>query len=70
MTVPTDNFVRTLIDTGTSPAVANELERRIEVIETEEAHDKSRLPFSPFELIVYIGTAVAACVIGLLVVVL
>lgn len=70
MTSPADTFVRTLIDTGTSPAVAHELERRIEIIETEEARDGSRLPLSPVELAVYVGTAVAICLLGLLVVAL
>lgn len=70
MTLPTTTFVSTLVDTGTSPAVAGELERRIEIIESEEAHDSSRLPLSPAELAVYIGTALAACLIGLLVVAL
>ncbi len=70
MTLPTSTFVSTLVDTGTSPAVAEELERRIEIIESEEAHDSSRLPLSPTELAVYIGTALAACLIGLLVVAL
>lgn len=63
-------FVSTMIKSGTSPAVAAELERRIEIVESAEDADTSRLPLSARELTVYIGTAVATCLIGLLVVAL
>lgn len=63
-------FVSTMIESGTSPAVAAELERRIEIVESAEGTDTSRLPLSAKELTVYIGTTVAACLIGLLVVAL
>lgn len=63
-------FVSTMVANGTSPAVAEEIERRIEIVESTEGTDASRLPLSGVELSVYIGSAVAACLIGLLIVAL
>ncbi len=44
-----------MIAAGTDPAVAAELERRIQVIERDELHDESRQPFSARELAVYVA---------------
>lgn len=59
-------FVRT----GMSTDVANELERRIEIIESSEVNDESRRPLAAGELFGYIAVAAAACLLGLLVVAL
>lgn len=63
-------FERTLVEGGTDPAVAAELERRIRIVENDERDEPSRLPISAREIAVYVGVSVAAVVIGLLVVVL
>ncbi|MCM1013032.1 MULTISPECIES: hypothetical protein [unclassified Brevibacterium] len=67
---PPSEFASTMAANGTSPAVAEEIERRIAIVESTEATDPSRLPLSATELTVYTGSAVAACLIGLLVVAL
>ncbi|MGM1028984.1 MAG: hypothetical protein ACQEWM_03815 [Actinomycetota bacterium] len=64
------SFEREMIAAGTDPAVAAELERRIEIVEREELHDESRKPFSGRELAVYVAVSVVAVVIGALVVLL
>ncbi|WP_413317161.1 hypothetical protein AA0Z99_10630 [Agrococcus sp. 1P02AA] len=63
-------FEREMIAAGTDPAVAAELERRIQVVERDELHDASRQPFSGRELIVYVAVSVAAVVVGIVVVAL
>jgi hypothetical protein len=64
------SFEREMIAAGKDPAVAAELERRIEIIERDELHEESRRPFSARELFVYVAVSVVAVVIGALVVVL
>ncbi|MET4098576.1 hypothetical protein ABIB37_000813 [Agrococcus sp. UYP10] len=63
-------FERTLVAGGTDPAVAAELERRIQIVEHDERDEPSRLPMTGREIAVYVGVSVVAVVIGLLVVVL
>lgn len=63
-------FEASMVDTGTVPVVAAELERRIEIIETEEINDPSRLPFSGREIAAYVGVTVLAVAIGAVVVAL
>jgi hypothetical protein len=63
-------FERSLVDGGTDPAVAAELERRIRIVEHDERDDASRSPLSGRELLGYVGVTVAAVVIGILVVIL
>lgn len=59
------DFVDRMAAGGTPRAVAVELERRIEIIEsTETAHD-GRGVLTPRELAVYVGATVAACLLGL-----
>lgn len=47
--------------------VQQELRRRIETIRTEEAGDPERRALSNRELLVYIGTTVLMCLLGVLV---
>lgn len=63
-------FHSAMVDGGTEPAVAAELERRIRIIENEEAQDESRRPMSGRELAVYVAVSVVAVVLGLLLVIL
>ncbi|KQV26457.1 MULTISPECIES: hypothetical protein [unclassified Microcella] len=63
-------FQAAMVDGGTEPAVAAELERRIRVIEHDEAQDESRRPMSGRELAVYVAVSVVVVVLGLLVVIL
>lgn len=64
------SFEREMIAAGKDPAVAAELERRIQVVEHEERDDASRQAFSGREMAVYIAVTVAAVVIGAVVVIL
>lgn len=64
------SFEREMIAAGKDPAVAAELERRIQVVEHEERDDASRQPFSAREMAVYVAVTVAAVVIGAVVVIL
>ncbi|MCH1883939.1 hypothetical protein [Agrococcus sp. ARC_14] len=64
------SFERAMIAAGKDPAVAAELERRIQIVERDERDDASRLPLSPREITVYLAVTVVAVVIGILVVVL
>lgn len=57
-------FERAMIAGGTEPTVAEELERRIRVIESEERDDDSRRPFTGVELALYVGVTVVAVIIG------
>ncbi|GAB3264752.1 hypothetical protein [Arthrobacter pigmenti] len=50
--------------------VQRELDRRIEVIHTDEAADPSRRALSAGDLALYVGTTVLICVLGLVVMVL
>jgi hypothetical protein len=68
--VQSSPFQSSMIAAGTDPDVAAELERRIEIIERDEAHDDSRLPLSVREIITYLAVTVAAVGIGFLVVIL
>lgn len=63
-------FHSAMVDGGADPVVAAELERRIQIIERDEAHDASRLPLSARELVVYVAVSVVVVVLGLLVVIL
>lgn len=63
-------FERELVARGTDPAVAAELERRIEIIEREEADDPSRLPLSAGEIVGYVAVTLVAVAIGVVVMVL
>lgn len=63
-------FELTMVDTGTQPVVAAELERRVEIIEREELDDASRQPFSAPEIAVYVGVSVLAVVTGIMMVIL
>lgn len=63
-------FEQTMIEAGTEPAVAAELERRIEIIERDERDDPSRLPLSGREVLGYVGVTVLAVVIGAVLVIL
>ncbi|MGZ0712638.1 hypothetical protein ACWPKO_30300 (plasmid) [Coraliomargarita sp. W4R53] len=65
-----ERFEDSMVNTGTVPVVASELERRIEIIETQEMNDPSRLPFSGREIAAYVGVTVLAVLIGALVVAL
>jgi hypothetical protein len=47
--------------------VQEELHRRIETIRTEEATDPERRALTNRELLVYVGTTVLLCLIGILV---
>lgn len=67
---PASAFERELIAAGKEPAVAAELERRIQIIERDELRDESRQPFSGREIVVYVAVSVVAVVIGALVVML
>ena len=67
---PASAFERELIAAGKEPAVAAELERRIQIIERDELHDESRRPFSARELTVYVAVTVVAVVIGAVLVIL
>lgn len=64
------DFVSAMARNGTSPSVAAEIERRIEIVNAAEGSDSSRFPLSVAELSVYVGVSVAACVIGIAVVAL
>lgn len=64
------HFHSAMVDGGTEPAVAAELERRIRIIEHDEAHDESRRPMSGGELAVYVAVSVVVVVLGLLLVIL
>ena len=64
------SFEREMIAAGKDPAVAAELERRIQIIERDELHGASRQPLSASELTFYVAVSVAAVVIGALVVIL
>lgn len=66
----TPDFTAHLAEMGLSPAVAGEIERRIVAIETREWQDDSRKPMSASELTGYVLVSVAACVVGLLLVIL
>lgn len=59
-----ERFPRAMVDAGTDPAVAAELERRIEIIERDEAADESRRPFSGREIALYVGVSVVAVIVG------
>ncbi|GEK79082.1 hypothetical protein [Agrococcus baldri] len=63
-------FAREMIAAGKDPAVAAELERRIEIVERDELHGASRQPLSARELAVYVAVSVVAVAIGALVVIL
>lgn len=67
---PSPLFTAQLVGTGVSPAVAAEIERRIVAIETHEWQDESRKALSASELTGYVLVSVAACLIGLLLVIL
>jgi hypothetical protein len=58
------HFESSMIEAGTQPEVAAELERRIEIIERDEMDDPSRLPLSVREVLVYVGVTVLAVVVG------
>ncbi|NUU32949.1 hypothetical protein [Arthrobacter sp. C9C5] len=66
----TPDFTAHLSEMGLSPAVAEEIERRIVAIETHEWQDDSRQPLSASELTGYVLVSVAACIVGLLLVIL
>ena len=66
----TPHFTAQLAGMGLSPAVAEEIERRIVAIETHEWQDDSRKPLSASELTGYVLVSVAACLVGLLLVIL
>lgn len=63
-------FVDTMTETGMPPHVAEELEHRIDRIESEETGHESRGALTTREILVYLGVTVAACLIGGAVVVL
>ncbi|WP_155838595.1 hypothetical protein [Arthrobacter castelli] len=50
--------------------VQTELDRRIEIIHTDEAADPSRRALSAGDLTLYVGTTVLICALGVLVMVL
>ena len=60
------SFERDMIAAGKDPAVAAELERRIQIIERDELRDESRRPFSAREIVAYVAVSVVAVVIGAL----
>lgn len=67
---PRTDFVDRMVAGGTPPAVAVELERRIEIIDsTENSHD-GRGGLTPRELTLYVGVTIAACLIGMAVIAL
>lgn len=47
--------------------VQQELHRRIQIIRAEEADDPERRALSNRELLVYVGTTVLICLVGILV---
>ena len=63
-------FEDSMVQTGTVPIVASELERRIEIIERDEMNDPSRLPLSGREIAAYVGVTVLAVIVGAVVVAL
>jgi hypothetical protein len=67
---PATAFERELIAAGKAPAVAAELERRIQIIERDELHDESRQPFSAREIAVYVAVSVVAVAVGAVMVLL
>lgn len=62
---PSVDFVETMTSSGTPRDIAQELERRIGVIESTEAHQDARQPLSIADIGVYVGVTVLACLIGL-----
>lgn len=64
------SFLQSMVGAGTDPAVAAELERRIQIVEGEEADDDSRSPLSAREIGVFVAVTVLTVVIGLVVVIL
>ena len=58
---PEPRFVETLLQRGVVREVAQELDRRIHIIETEELHDESRARSSFRELAPFLG-----CIVGIL----
>lgn len=66
----TPHFTARLAEMGLTHAVAEEIERRIVTIETSEWQDDSRKPWSASELTSYVLVSVAACLFGLLLVIL
>lgn len=61
-------FERALVAGGTDARIAQELERRIAVIEAEEMDGPSRRPMTGREIAVYVGVSVVAVIVGLVVV--
>jgi hypothetical protein len=64
------SFLQSMVDGGTDPDVAAELERRIHIVEGEEADDNSRRPLSVSEIGVFVAVTVLTVAIGLVVVIL
>lgn len=64
------SFTSALIAGGMPAEVAEELERRIEIVEHDEADDPSRQPWTARELVGYVLVSVAAVALGILVVAL
>lgn len=62
-------FRSAMVDGGTEPAVAAELERRIRIIENDEAQDESRRPMSGRELALYVAVTAVVVVVGILMVI-
>ncbi|EXF24034.1 hypothetical protein BG28_08590 [Nesterenkonia sp. AN1] len=62
---PPVNFVETMTSSGTPRSIAEELERRIEIVESAEAHQDARQPLSIADIGVYVAATVLACLIGL-----
>ena len=60
--VARESFPASLIEAGVDPAVAEEIERRIEIVETVETDDESRRALSGREIVVF--TLVTALIVG------
>lgn len=64
------SFQRSMVAAGTDPAVAAEIERRIDIIEGDEANDESRRALSNLEIGVFVAVTVLTIAFGLVVVIL
>lgn len=65
-----ESFPASLVEAGIDPAVAEEIERRIEIVETVEADDESRRALSGREIAVFTLATALIVGVGLVLVVL
>ncbi len=58
-------FVDTLLQKGMEPVVAEELERRIQIIESDEADDVAHRALTPVDIAVYLLVCAGICAVAL-----